>query len=92
MDARHIKPEHETLADIIDSLSKPRPAADGESEAEKEKRIAENAYQARLQRLAKKHGLPVGPEGVHYTLDGKDNPLVQVANEVFANARKRKVN
>jgi hypothetical protein len=92
MAARDTIPKRETIAEMIDSMMKPRPKVDGESDADRKKRIAENAYQAKIRRLAKKHGLGAGAEGVHYILDGKDNPLVQAANEVFAKARRRKVN
>lgn len=82
----------DTIDDLIGSLTKPRPKIDGESDADRKKRIAENAHEAKIRRLAKECGLGSDTDGVHYILDGKDDPLVKVAKQVFAEARKRKVN
>ena len=52
----------------------------------------ERRHEATVAALGAQATKEMDPDGIHYTLDSKQSPLVEVANQVFAEHRKKKAN
>jgi hypothetical protein len=87
-------PEFDNFTAFMDKLAQvPHSELRAELDAEKAlKQTSERQANDRVKREAQKHLRSGGNEGVHFLRKKADNPVVQVANEVFKKAARRKVN
>ncbi|MGA2205295.1 MAG: hypothetical protein ABSG10_01055 [Terracidiphilus sp.] len=82
-------PECANFIALMDKLAR---VPHGEPKAKLDAEKAEKAEEARFRRQAKKLRESPASKDVHYTVEAKDNPRLQVMNEILAKQRRRRVN